>query len=100
MITNFKIFENNKHLSYKIGDYVKYMTLEDWGTLYYGKVIDKSEPEYIDELPTVHYTVKTTEKEMSLWQTENGGEIVDYWDLTPEEKKNFELEVKAKKYNL
>jgi len=102
MITNFKIFERVNHLQYNVGDYVIYRTIEEWNIDYYGIVTDKSEPEQIDddELPTTHYTVQTVDKSMGLWQTENGGEIVDFWDITPEEKKKFELELAANKYNL
>lgn len=32
-----------------------------------------------------------------IWQSKNGGEILGYWDVTPEE---FDIKLKVNKFNL
>ena len=99
-----KTFEELEYPIYKIGDYVMYNTMED-SYNHYGKIIDISheDPEDCDipDDPTFFYDVISSDgKIKSVWQTKSGGEIKDYWNITPEQKKDFETKISANKYNL
>lgn len=100
-----KTYEEVNTPIYKIGDFVKFLTIEDYDTFYYGKIIDitKENPEESDHPnnPTFFYDIIISDGNIkTVWQTPSEGEIRDYWNITPEEKKLFDIKVSANKFNL
>ena len=95
-----KSFENSKkyNFKYKVGDFVKCQIVgEDDDEPFFGKIIESEIDEQYDG-DTIFFTILTeTGKIKSVWQTENQGEIIDYWNMDDE---HFEDHMAAKKYNL
>jgi len=103
MITLFeKYLSVDEITKYRVGDFV-ICNIPDpqYPGSIYGKIVDIELDRSSDEgaPPTVFVLVETESgEEISLWQSPNDGEIVDYWKDVDEE--DFEMKLKARKYNI